>query len=170
MGFDFSVFVSRIDAFQFIPILQLVVFLLLAVVGWRLRKLIKQYRSLLSGRRGVNLEEVLLELSKRSKKVEERLDMVEKELGDSQKAAQSYLKHWSLVRYKAFANTGGDQSFSLVLLDENNDGFVLSSIYGRDESRIYAKTIKDGKSGYPLSDEEEEILNKVIRNKKKAHC
>ncbi len=65
-----------------------------------------------------------------------------------------------LMRYNAFADTGSDLSYSLALLDENNNGVVLSSIYGREDNRTYAKPIENGKSTYNLSDEEKQVLPK----------
>ena len=57
-----------------------------------------------------------------------------------------------------FGDTGGDQSFALALLDEHDDGIVLSSIFSRTESRLYAKPVKSGKSKYTLSAEEEKAI------------
>lgn len=168
MGFNFA-----FDALSFeqniillVGILQGLGVLLLIVVGWRLRRLIKQYRGLLSGGKELNLEEIILRLNEENKQIDERLGRVETELKKCLEKGRKNLQHWSLSRYKAFANTGGDQSFSVILLDDNADGFIVSSIYGRDESRVYAKTINEGKSSYPLSDEEQEILLRVLKNKK----
>ncbi|HBG17320.1 MAG TPA: hypothetical protein DDW93_11100 [Firmicutes bacterium] len=89
----------------------------------------------------------------------------EEEIRKIEDESFAYLQRWALHRYKAFSNIGGDQSFSLVLLDKKGDGVLLSSIYGRDESRTYAKSIKGGKSNYPLSDEEQEVLAGAIQKK-----
>ena len=63
-----------------------------------------------------------------------------------------------LMRYNAFTDMGSDLSYSLALLDENNNGVVLSSIYGREDNRTYAKPVENGKSTYLLSDEEKQVL------------
>ena len=55
-----------------------------------------------------------------------------------------------------------DLSFSLAMLDENNDGILLTGIFGRNESTTYAKPIEKGISRYDLSEEEEEALNNAI--------
>lgn len=70
-----------------------------------------------------------------------------------------------LMRYNAFADTGSDLSYSLSLLDENNNGVVLSSIYGREDNRTYAKPIENGKSTYNLSDEEKRYCRKITPQK-----
>ena len=60
-----------------------------------------------------------------------------------------------IIRYNAYKDTGSDLSFTLALLDENNNGVVLNGIYSREMSNIYAKPIENGKSTYTLSDEEQ---------------
>lgn len=64
----------------------------------------------------------------------------------------------SIVRYNAFDNVGSDQSFSVALLDERDNGITLTGIYARENSSIYAKPIDAGKSKYALSSEENQAL------------
>ena len=66
-----------------------------------------------------------------------------------------------LVRYNAFRETGSDLSFSLALLDRNFDGMVLTSLFGREESRCYGKPVKGGQSTHLLSEEEMQALNEA---------
>ena len=58
---------------------------------------------------------------------------------------------------------GGNQSFVIALLDAENNGFVISSLFVKEASRVYAKTIKKGKSDYSLSKEEQEAIAKAIK-------
>ena len=67
----------------------------------------------------------------------------------------------SLVRFNPFGDTGGDQSFSLAVLDAHDSGYVLTSIHGRQGTRVYVKPIDFGDSKYPLSDEERQALNQA---------
>lgn len=120
---------------------------------------------MLTGNQEKNLEEILLDLSERMKKAETEIEKMDQIIARMEREATYYLQRWALQRYKAFANVGGDQSFSLVLLDRNGDGVILSSIYGRDESRVYAKSISGGKANYPLSDEEQEVLAAAIQRR-----
>lgn len=64
------------------------------------------------------------------------------------------LQKFGMVRYDAFEDMGGRLSFSAALLDDHGDGFVLTSINGRTETRTYAKPIKQTKSEHNLSQEE----------------
>ena len=70
-----------------------------------------------------------------------------------------------IVRYNAFKDTGSDLSFTLALLDNNNDGVVLNGIYSREMSNIYAKPIQNGKSTHVISEEEKEAIEKAINSK-----
>ncbi len=68
-----------------------------------------------------------------------------------------------MVRYSAFEDTGGDQSFSLALVDGQGDGIVLSALYGREETRVYAKPVESWASNRSLTGEEEEALREARR-------
>ncbi|NLM37745.1 MAG: DUF4446 family protein [Firmicutes bacterium] len=152
--------------FWVLLVIEGLILLLLLIAGFRLHKLMTRYRLLLAGNEGANLEEILLDLGERMKEAEERLSSGEARIDQLEKEATAYLQRWALQRYKAFANVGGDQSFSLVLLDRQGNGVMLSSIYGRDESRVYAKSITGGKANYPLSDEEQHVLSAVLEGRK----
>lgn len=67
-----------------------------------------------------------------------------------------------MVRFNPFSESGGDQSFSIVLLDGNNNGFVLSGLYMQGKHMVYAKPIEKGESRYTLSGEEHEALKKAL--------
>ncbi|OIP97835.1 hypothetical protein AUK40_02450 [Candidatus Wirthbacteria bacterium CG2_30_54_11] len=71
----------------------------------------------------------------------------------------------AIVRFNPFEDTGGDQSFALALLDENDDGVVLSSLHARDATRVYAKPVEKGKSRYQLTDEEKQVLSTALGKK-----
>lgn len=64
------------------------------------------------------------------------------------------LKKLGLVRYNPFNERGGDQSFSLAVLNKKNDGFVITSIYSQEGSRVFSKSIINGESQHQLSKEE----------------
>jgi hypothetical protein len=68
------------------------------------------------------------------------------------------LRHLAVVRYDAFGTMGGHMSWSMALLDDNGNGVVLTSINGRNESRSYAKNVREFASDAKLSPEEEEAI------------
>ena len=90
-----------------------------------------------------------------SKNAHNRMDNFDKELVRS-------ARHVGMVRFNPFRDAGGDQSSAVAILDDNRNGVVLSSIYGRDSSRMYAKPVIKGNSQYQLSDEEKQAISKAI--------
>jgi len=68
----------------------------------------------------------------------------------------------AMIRFDAFEDMGGKLSYAIAMLDENGDGLVLTSIYGRNENRTYAKTIQRGTSAHVLSREENEAVNRAL--------
>lgn len=106
------------------------------------------------------------------KEVLEKLESLEKqvrelsgELADTKKQLAGAVQKIGVVRYNPFRELGGDQSFSVALLDEKNDGFVLTSHFGREMQRLYAKTVKGGKSDHILSEEEQESIDRAMQGK-----
>jgi len=93
--------------------------------------------------------------NKRSEKVEQGLDHI------AEMMKKSFQKI-GVIRYNPFHDTGGNMSFSLALLDLDNNGIVLTSIHGRGADRVYAKSIQNGKSQHNLSAEEIESIKKAI--------
>lgn len=108
------------------------------------------------------LEEVLRQLELTRKQEEKILKRVEKEEEES----KFHFQKVGLVRYNPFADTGGDQSFVLALLDGNNDGIVITSLHSREQTRIFTKPVEKGKpSGYEFSKEEAEAISRAKKEK-----
>ena len=69
-----------------------------------------------------------------------------------------------VVRFRAFEDMGSDLSYAVALLDAHNDGVVLSSIFGREDSRSYVKPIEAGKSTYTLTKEEDDAIRQAMQS------
>lgn len=78
------------------------------------------------------------------------------------KQGLSHLQKIATSRYNPYEDTGGDQSFSVALIDGNLNGILLTSLHSRAGTRIYTKQIVSGKSDLELSKEEKEVLKKVL--------
>ena len=105
-----------------------------------------------------NIQDILNQfnnLKKELEKVSERLENLKKE-------SKLHIQKAGMVRYNPFSNVGGDQSFSLALLDKNNTGFVITSLYAEGGNRVYGKSVENGKSAYSLSEEEKKAISKAI--------
>lgn len=72
------------------------------------------------------------------------------------------LRHVGLVRFSPFHDTGGDQSFTLAVLDGRCDGVVMTGLHSRTDSRLYAKPIQGGESEYTLIPEEREAISRAL--------
>jgi len=68
------------------------------------------------------------------------------------------VSHAAVVRYDAFSYMGGDQSFSLAILDAHGTGAVISAINGRSDTRVYAKPVRNGVCDAALSPEEQQAI------------
>lgn len=108
-----------------------------------------------------DLKEVLAEF----KDLEEKFDKVLDEMKKLEKKQKFSIQKLGIIRFNPFSDVGSDQSFSLALLDENNDGVVITSLYTREENRVYGKPIKDSKSEYTLSEEENQAIEKAKNSK-----
>ena len=108
-----------------------------------------------------NLKEVLAIL----RGLEKNLDKLSEELDNLKKKNRFSIQKVGIVRFNPFAEVGGNQSFSIALLDENNDGIVISSLYSREANRVYGKPIKKGESSYLLSREEQKAINQATEKK-----
>lgn len=75
----------------------------------------------------------------------------------------SVIRHVGLVRFSPFHDTGGDQSFTLALLDEQRNGVVVTALHSRTDSRLYAKPVEGGQSAYALIPEEREAMEQAVR-------
>ncbi|HPZ22965.1 MAG TPA: DUF4446 family protein [Bacillota bacterium] len=126
---------------------------------------LRSYKKLTRLMQGGTVEEHIVAL-------EERLDAQQLAINDIKDAISGlrqqisrFPHHWHLERYNAFEKTGSDLSFSLALLNDMKDGFVLTGIFGREDTRVYAKPINAGQSLYHLSEEEELAIKKAMKTK-----
>ncbi|MBN1487775.1 MAG: DUF4446 family protein [Anaerolineae bacterium] len=71
------------------------------------------------------------------------------------------IQGYGTVRYQAFPNVGGDQSFSLALVDGRGNGVMLTGLHGRDVTRVYAKPLVQWRTSYSLSAEEQQSLGQA---------
>jgi hypothetical protein len=84
-------------------------------------------------------------------------------INELEKKLPECIQYFGMVNYNAFENVGHNMSFSIACLDESKDGFVLTGIYSRENSYVYAKEIKNGIPNKELSDEEREAINKALK-------
>jgi hypothetical protein len=107
-----------------------------------------------------NIKEVLESL----KALEEKVQKMAEEISALKEKNKSAVQKFSITRFNPFREVGSDQSFSMALLDDFDNGAVITSHYSRKENRVYGKPIKNGKSDYTLSEEEIKAID-IAKNK-----
>ncbi len=101
-----------------------------------------------------NLEEIL----KSFQELREEFSTISDQLKVLEKKIEASVQKVGIVRFNPFKEAGGDQSFSIAFLDENDTGVVITSLYGRQDNKVFAKPVKNGKSKYLLSEEERQAI------------
>lgn len=94
------------------------------------------------------------ELKNEFKNISQRIEQIERR-------SKPAIQKTAIIRYNPFSNVGSDQSFSIALLDADNNGIVITSLYSREGNRVYSKPVKNGKSEYSLSKEEEKVIEQA---------
>jgi hypothetical protein len=129
----------------------------------RLRQLQSRYESTFSDEEDASLGSAVQRLATRFSKMNERTERLVVRTEQIDKALAHAVQGIGFVRYSAFEDTGGDQSFSLALVDGEGDGMVISALYGRDATRVYAKPVEGWTSSRSMTGEEEQALAKARR-------
>jgi len=119
-------------------------------------------KRLFRGSDGKDLAGVLAGVKNDLEGLQGRVGKIDEYLKRAEPRLKMSLKHVGVVRFNSFKDVGGNQSFALALLDEGKNGVVISSLYGREANRTYAKPIEAGTSGYQLSEEEGEAIQKAL--------
>ena len=144
--------------------LILIVFVWNIILSVRLKTLGEKYKKFMRGSSGKNFENMLLDHVEDIEEAVERVNMINEDLINVKNQMDKCIQKCNIIRYNAFSDTGSDLSFSIAMLDNFNDGFIITGIYGRNESIAYAKPITKGISSYPLSVEEEMVLNRSLKS------
>ncbi len=98
------------------------------------------------------------ELLKEFRELKVSFEKISQELELLKRDCRFSIQKIGIIRFNPFSEVGGDQSFSIALLDGNDDGAVITSLYTREGNRVYGKPIKQGRSQYALSQEETKAI------------
>lgn len=127
----------------------------------RLAQMVNHYQLLTQGVDGGNLEALLERQSLQVQQALERFAQLESLTRSLDSGVRTSLRRVGMKRFNPFRDAGGDQSFALVLSDEDGNGVAISSLHGRDVTRIYAKPLSSWTSTYLLTAEEQEALSEA---------
>jgi hypothetical protein len=134
-------------------------------VAWLQRSetlLRRRLRRVIGDAEGSGLDEILDKHLRRLDDLGQRVDALNKLQQELEQLAQRTIQRVGVVRFSPFADTGGDQSFAVALLDAEGNGVVLSSLHSRTDTRVFAKQVQNSRSRHQLSDEEQDAIRKAL--------
>lgn len=129
---------------------------ILSFVIWKNSKLLG--RLVPKDRKGIGLDDKIVEIIERVDRLSARERVVLKALKDLAEDQQKSVSKMAMSRYNPYKDVGGDQSFSIILLNGVDSGLVVTSLHTRSGTRIYSKQITEGKTEVELSAEERALL------------
>ena len=150
----------------FIVMLALILILIALVIIQMVKigKLNKKYKKFMQGKDAKNLESDIMGLFEDNKFIKNSLEKNNKDIHTLFKRLQDTFQKVGIVKYDAFSQMGGQLSFCLAMLDENNNGFLLNSVHSTEGCYSYTKEIKNGECDISLGDEEKKALDIAIGN------
>jgi hypothetical protein len=145
--------------FNFVLAIALVIGFITLV--WKHKKTDRLRREFFTSGLKKDLEQILIDQNRGITKINQQLDQIEMNLSALTEKNQHNLQKIGFVKYNPFDDAGGNISFALALLNAEDEGVVISSLHGREGTRMYAKSVKNGKSETKLTEEEEEAIKKA---------
>ncbi len=150
-------------------VLLIILIIIMIVHAVQMRKLKKSYKIFMSGKNVKSLEDTLIvKLNQVDDLIKANLEN-ERHIKAVSKNMQFTYQKMGLVKYDAFQEMGGKLSFSLAMLDAENNGFIINAMHTREGCYTYIKEIVDGNSVIVLSGEEQEALAMAMKVEMQDH-
>lgn len=148
-----------------LSLLIVVVFTLLLnlVVAFRFNSFTKPLKKL---KRKSSADEMIAAMLKAIEGNQADIEKVSSDFSNLSQRSRSFLQRSAVTRFDAFEDIGGKQSFSLCLLDDLKNGYLLTYLTGRNSARSYVVEIKNGEAPRKLSNEEQQALNEALSGSK----
>lgn len=137
-------------------------FLLIVIQMIKLSKLKKKYSIFMQGKDAKSLEQDIIGIYEDNKFMKISIDKNKNDIRELFKKHELSFQKFGIVKYDAFKQMGGQLSFSLVLLNENDDGFIINSVHSTEGCYSYSKEIKNGQCNISLGEEEKQALNMAL--------
>jgi hypothetical protein len=145
-----------------LAVVCLITIILLIITLCKLKKMHRRVDSLTRGKDAETMEESILNFFERIEALEDAEKRIHREIREIKDNLKITYQKTGLVKYDAFREMSGALSYSLALLDKENNGILISSMYSREGCYTYAKDIVKGECKINLSDEEEEALKQAV--------
>ncbi len=141
----------------------ILILLILNIVNMSaIHKLKKKYSKFMQGKNAKSLENEIVGLFEDNKFIKNSVEKNKKDIRTLYSKFESSFQKVGIVKYDAFNQMGGNLSFSIALLDENNNGFILNSVHSVEGCYTYTKEVKNGSCKISLGEEEKKALNIAI--------
>ena len=149
-----------------LTVITAVLFVVVIVLSLNLSSLKKRYAEMMTGEQtGTDFETMLLDHIAKTDRALAETSQLRGDVKRINGLLATGITRVGVIRFRAFEDTGSDLSYAVALMDSANNGVVLSSIFGREDSRSYVKPLKGGKCDrYILTEEEEEAIRQAIQN------
>ncbi|NLZ80858.1 MAG: DUF4446 family protein [Clostridiales bacterium] len=169
MGYLVNEVFNYIDIYSIyimLIMIALIIFLFIetVVTNSKIRKIGKKYDLFMRGKDAESLEDSIMKQIKDITELKIADRKKDKSIKELQENIKLVYQKVGIVKYDAFKEMGGKLSFSLVLLDKHNTGFVMNSMHSREGCYTYIKEVIEGKTFITLGDEEKEALNMAINS------
>ena len=148
--------------FLILLIFIVVLFIIIILQMKKLNRLQKRISKFMTGKDAKSLEKDIVGLYEDNKFLKINVDKNKKDIRTLYKNMEHAFQKMGLIKYDAFQQMGGKLSFSLALLDENNNGFILNSVHSTEGCYTYTKEIKSGECAISLGEEEQQALDMAI--------
>lgn len=144
-------------------ILLIAVFIWLSLLTFLFWRLSTHYNNLIRTTNASTLQSALNTLLNETETTKKDIAFLRTKYDTLEKEAQLHIQKVGLLRFNPFNDTGGDQSFILVLVDGKDTGVVISGLYSRSGTRWYAKKVIEGKGmEHELSEDEKKALRSAV--------
>ena len=155
-----------VDPFYLFVVMFIIQIVMYVMLNTKYRRLQKSYVTFMRGKNGKNLEKSIFGKFDELDEIAELVRANEKEVKEISEKMKTHYQKVGIVKYDAFHEMGGELSFALTMLDENNNGWIFNAMHSREGCYTYIKEVVNGESYIELSSEEKECLEKAVYQEK----
>ena len=142
--------------------LSLILLIAFIICMIKMNKLYRRYDRFMRGKDAETLEDTMINIMEQLKDLNAK-DRANKDMMKSlSKQVKDSFQKFGFVKYNAFKGMGGNLSFVLAMLDDNNTGFVLDAVHSREGCYLYLKEVEEGATEVLLGSEEQEALEQAL--------
>ncbi|TJX13654.1 DUF4446 family protein [Tissierella creatinini] len=158
-------FISIYNAEILMGLIILVLGLIITTIylSFKVKKVKERYDLFVKNLDGLDVEGLFIKANGEIMDIKRDLNLFEQNISQLETRLMFTIQRVGFIRYNAFQNVGSDLSFSIAIMDHYQNGFILTSIYGRENNVCYAKPLKNGESSIPLSKEELMAIDKALK-------